>query len=261
MAKIPIERRKDNIIKRYGREQTVGYYYYLWNAINYVGEDYVRESFESVQDLGDEPVIVGDYSSDDGTRELAEEYGFNVITIPKNEFKFAEAKVENAIIHNAKSNFLVDLSVHYKYPKIMDEFCRYWLKQNIFEIERKILIIRGKFFNDDGTFNRYACGSWMTYRPWWLEARGFDERGEYPWSTGPYGTNLLLHVWKLQIDEHYIGMEHKIHNNLKETYWRQKILEGKRYDPVLTRRQSRMLINKFIRNFDEAKKDVQNSYW
>ena len=258
-----INQRKKILINRYGLEQTVGYYYYLWNPIAYVGEKWVRESFESVQGLGDEPVIIGDYSSDDGTPELAREYGFKVITVPKVEgVMFHEPKVENAVIHNAKSNFLIDLSIHYNYPKKMDSFCRDWLRKNINQIDKKILIIRGKYFNADGSFGRYACGSWMTYRPYWLAVRGFDERGEYPWGAGPYGTGILRRIWKLKIDEHYIGMEHKIHRDLKHSYWREKFgIPNKEYHPMAGRMKCRALLDNIAQNFDKGVREVHNSYW
>lgn len=258
-----INQRKKELIKKHGKKQTIGYYYYLWNAINYVGEKWVRESFESVQGLGDEPVIIGDYSSDDGTKELAEEYGFKVITVPKVEgVMFAEAKIENAVIYNAKSNFLVDLSIHYNYPKKMDSFCRNWLKNNINNIDRKILILRGKYFNPDGSFGRIACGSWMTYRPYWLAVRGFDEKGCYPWGAGPYGTGILRRIWKLQIDEHYIGMEHKLHYYIKHNYWRETfgIPNRARY-PSIGRAECRALLDGIAQNFNRGVRNVKNSYW
>jgi hypothetical protein len=158
-------KRKRQVIKKYGKDQSICFYYYLANPIEYVGEKWVRESFESVVGIGDEPVIIGDYSSTDGTKELAEEFGFNVINIPREEgVHFAEAKVENAIIFNAKSNFMVDLSIHYNYPKELESKCRAWLRRNIEHIDKKILILRGKYFDNEGN-SRIIGGSWMVYRP------------------------------------------------------------------------------------------------
>ncbi|GAF70200.1 unnamed protein product, partial [marine sediment metagenome] len=73
-------KRKREIVEKYGIEPTICYYYYLWNAVDYVGEKTVRESFESMRGQGDE-IIVGDYSSTDGTPEIAKEYGFKVINV------------------------------------------------------------------------------------------------------------------------------------------------------------------------------------
>lgn len=238
---------KNQLIEKYGLEQTISYYYYLWNAISYVGRKWVKDSFESVKHLD---VIIGDYNSNDGTKELAEEYGFKVITVPKTKGKvFHESKIENAIIHNIKANFLVDLSVHYNYPKNMDDFCRNYLSKNINNIKNKILILRGKY--NDGLRN----GSWMSYKPYWLEVRGFDERCSYPF-VGQYGTNILLNFWKLKYEEHYIGMVHKPHFKIRAN-WRKQYIKPIHEERIL----SHTLVNNLINDFNGNINKVQNSYW
>lgn len=258
-----IKQRKREIIRKYGTEQSISYYFVLWNPIAYAGEQWVRDTFESVQGIGYEPVTIADYSSDDGTKELAEEYGFRVITVPKDKgVLFNESKCQNAMIHNSKSNFLCDLSIQYNYPKIMEEFNKFWLSKNIGDIVEKVLILRGKYFNPDGSFGRYATGSWMIYRPYWLAVRGFDERCVYPWGGGPYATRILLVVLKLKIEEHYIGMEHKKHLILKHSYWRDTFnIPNKDYNPPMRRVHARGIARPLEQNFDQGVKQVKNSYW
>ena len=59
-----IEDIKKQIVEKYNIEPTICFFYYLWNAIDYVGRANVKESFDSISGLGDE-VIVGDYSYND----------------------------------------------------------------------------------------------------------------------------------------------------------------------------------------------------
>jgi len=254
------EKLKDDLIEEYGLDQTITYYYYLWNAINYVGKKWVKESFESVYGLGDETVIVADYSSDDGTKELAESFGFKVLTVPRKKgIVFHESRLENVAIHNATSNFLVDLSIHYNYPKHMDEFCRKWLKNNINFIKEKILILRGKHYNPKGELIHIGGGSWLTYRPYWLAVRGFDERTAYPW-VGPYGTRILLKLWNLKIEEHDIGLRHKYHYGIKPPH-RRKYFKGKGIGYHLQRGEVKPIVDELIENFEEILPKVHNSYW
>ncbi|MHA1408737.1 MAG: hypothetical protein ACTSQY_00215 [Candidatus Odinarchaeia archaeon] len=193
-------------------------------------------------------MTVGDYSSDDGTKELAEEFGFKVITVPKTRgIAFYESKIENAIIFNMRENFLVDLNIHYKYPKRLDKFCKNWLKKNIKHIKTKILILRGKYGN------RIKNGLWLVYKPYWLEVRGFDERITYPY-VGIYGTEILLRFWNLKYEECYIGMIHKEHIRIR-TRWRKTVIKTPKENKTL----SYALVNDLIKNKDVSK--VKNSYW
>lgn len=252
--------RKAQVFRKYGLAQTLEYYYVLWNAINYAGEEWVRDSFESVKHLN---VTVSDYSSDDGTPELAKEYGFKVINVPKTKGAiFNESKCQNAFLHQAKSNFTVDLSIHYNYPKVMNEFYKFWLSKNINRIGKVMLSLRAKYFTPDGRFEKYATGPWLTYRPFLLEARGFDERCHYPWGGGPYYLRIMRIVWGLEVEEQYIGIVHKQHYKLRDGY-RKKVfgIPNPNYNPNKTRMESSLLAKPIEDNFEKGIKGVVNSYW
>jgi glycosyltransferase involved in cell wall biosynthesis len=214
----------------------------LWNAIEYAGEDWVRESFESIKGQGDE-IIVGDYSSDDGTPELAKEYGFKVFNVEKTEgIMFHNTKIINKVISKSKSNFLFDLDIHTTYPKNIDEIVRSWIKCN--DITKKQLIITGLF---NGKINHNICDSMLLYKPFLLKARGFDERTSYRHGDSHYIIKLLKDVANLEFEIVFVeGMIHKDHREACE------------------RRSPKEAVGKSIhfgRSLYKGVKQVKNSYW
>lgn len=238
-------------------EPTICYYYYLWNAIDCVGEDWLRESFESIKGQGDE-IIVGDYSSDDGTPELAREYGFKVFNVEKTKgILFHTTKISNKVIFESKSNFIADLDIHITYPKNMDEIIRNWLNNN--DITKKQLIIGGLWYKDNRIIRKAynICNTAPIYRPYLLEARGYDERTYYGWGDSHYIVGLLKNVYKLEFD--YVDtddMVHKDHNSISRN--RAKTIFNIYPSPKFNSesvRFGRSLVNKF------NVKKVVNSYW
>lgn len=229
---------------------SICFYYYLYNAIEYSGEDWLRESFESIKGQGDE-IIVGDYGSTDGTPQLAEEYGFKVVNVEKTKgIMFHNTKIINKIIHESKSNFLVDLDIHTTYPKNFDEFIRNWLSDN--DITKKQLIITGLF---NGKINYNVCNSSVLYRPYLLEVRGFDERTHYRWGDSHYIIKLLKDVFQLKFEHIYIeDMIHKDHKEMCEKRSpKEMVAKSMRY--------GRDFVNRIIVNFDKGVRNVHNSYW
>ncbi len=218
-----IENRKKEIVEKYGTEPTLCYYYYLWNAINYVGRENVKQSFESVKEFKDE-VIVGDYSSDDGTRELAEECGLRVLTVEKTPgITFHESKINNKIIHNSKSNFMVDLDIHTVYPKNLSEIIRKNIRAK--DITKKQLVLRGLYCNRFGRrIVEFAhCSSGIIYKPYLLDVRGFDERTYYGCGTTYYILGIIEDIYELKIDDIYVNdMIHRFHMNQKIQTWANK---------------------------------------
>ena len=192
-----IENMKKEIVEKYGKEPTVTFFYYLWNAIDYVGRKNVKESFDSISGQGEE-VIVGDYSSDDGTPELAKECGLKVITVEKTPgITFHESKINNKIIHNTKSNFVVDLDVHTVYPKNITDIVKWNIEPK--DIIKNQLVLRGLYC--DGVGRRTAqfahCSSGIIYRPYLLKARGFDERTYYGCGTTYYIIVIIEYIFKV----------------------------------------------------------------
>ena len=260
-----IEERKKGIVEKYGIEPTITFFYYLWNAIDYVGRKNVEESFRSIAGQGDE-VIVGDYSSDDGTKELAEECGLKVVTVEKTPgITFHESKINNKVINNTKSNFVVDLDVHTVYPKNL----YYIVKWNIEEkdIINQQLVLRGLY--DDGFGRRRVefahCSSGIIYKPYLLECRGFDERTYYGCGTTYYILGILQDIYKLGIHDIYVAsMVHRYHMGHKIKRWASTfdITVNNTHDKD---RRSMDLANTCLQplrnSFDEGKKQVINSYW
>jgi len=253
-----IERRKKSIVEKYGIEPTISYYYYLCNAVDYVGEKNLRESFKSVQGLN---VIVADYSSTDKTKEIAEEYGFKVINVEKTKnIIFHESKLVNAIIHESKSNFLVDLNIHTTYPKNMDKFFRSWIQNN--DITQKQLAARGLLTNKNGNTIRRYSASCLFYKPFLIEARGFDERTFYGCGTTPYALSLLLSIYKLVWDDQPLDMIHKFHRNIKFSNLRKMFkIKSLKQSHRFSTEFGETLTDKLIHDFDKGVKKVKNSYW
>jgi len=260
-----IEERKKEIVEKYGREPTVTFFYYLWNAIDYVGIHNVRESFLSIAGQGDE-VIVGDYSSTDGTKELAEECGLKVITVEKTPgITFHESKINNKVIYNSKSNFIVDLDVHTVYP----ENLYYITKWNIepCDITKKQLVLRGLY--DEGNGRRRVefahCSSGIIYKPYLLECRGFDERTYYGCGTTYYILGILEDIYKLEIDNIYVDtMIHRFHMNHKIKRWASTFditIQNTHHKDRMSMLTANDCLQPLRNNFEEGRKKVVNSYW
>lgn len=258
-----IEDIKNNIVKKYGTEPTICYFYYLWNAVDYIGEEQVRKSFESIKGQGNE-IIVGDYSSSDGTPKIAKEYGFKVINVEKTKgILFHESKVENGIIFNSKSNFIVDLDVHSQFPPNMDNICKDLLEKN--DERKTIVILRGLMKNRDGMLNReFSSASYsLAYRPYYYEARGIDERTYYMFGTSHYVISLLLDVYNLKFYDFTLdNIVHNYHIPRKREMFRNVFkvnnINQKHHESI---NFGRSLTNPLKKNFLEGIKQVHNSYW
>ena len=260
-----MENKKKQIVEKYGLEPTVCFFYYLWNAIDYVGRKNVKESFDSISGLGDE-VIVGDYSSNDGTKELAEECGLKVITVEKTPgITFHESKINNKIVNNCKSNFVVDLDIHTVYPSNITDIIRENIKKA--DITKKQLVLRG-LYNEGNGRNRVEfahCSSGIIYKPYLLECRGYDERTYYGCGTTYYILGIIEDIYKLEMFNIYVDtMIHRFHMGHKIKRWASTfdITVNNTYDKD---RRSKDLANTCLQslrsNFDEGRKSVINSYW
>lgn len=255
-----MEEIKKNIIEKYGINSTICYYYYLWNAVDYVGEKNVRRSFESISGQGNE-IIFGNYNSDDGTKEIAEEYGFKIINVnKKRDILLHESKIVNAIVSECKSDFICDLSIHVKYPKNMDEVFKEWLKTT--DLTKKVLATRGLFCNPYNEIKRKYCASCYIYKPYLIEARGYDERTTYGFGTTHYALCLLERVYGLTLDNLELDMLHNYHTNkkFKRLKWVFKI-----HNINKTHLEAINFVDNIIApltwDFYEGVKKVKNSYW
>ncbi len=262
---LDIENRKKQIVEKYGLEPTVTFFYYLWNAIDYVGRANVKESFESISGLGDE-VIVGDYSSNDGTKELAEECGLKVISVEKTPgITFHESKIINKAIYNSKSNFVVDLDCHTVYPKNLTEI----IKKNLLrkDITKDQLVLRGLYrgYNGRERIEFSHCSSCILYKPYLLEVGGLDERTYYGFGTTFYMLGILEDIYKLEMNNIYVGnMVHRFHMHLKIPRWANIFditIDNTLENDMFSRFQATNCLKPLIQNFENGRKTVKNSYW
>ena len=73
----------------------ISYCFFTCNVIEQNGEEWVRESFDSIKGQSDDIMVV-DYSSDDNIEEIAKEYNFKFFTIDKvKDIPYHEAKLFN----------------------------------------------------------------------------------------------------------------------------------------------------------------------
>lgn len=248
-----IENIKQNIIDENGREPTLTYYYYSLNPIKYAGEEWVRQSLESICDQGE--VVIGDYNSNDGIKELAKEYGIKVLDVEPSDCMFPESKIANKIMFESKSNFMVYLNFNIIYPENFGRYCENWAKKA--NIKRKILRAEGGIYREDGSFKeKYAgCVTSIIYRPYLLYARGYDERLCYRTGTTEYAIFLLDSFFNLRWDRKFIDMKHRYYGEkdiyLKDNYG----FKGKQPSEVYS------TVEEIFDELDLECKNVVNSYW
>jgi len=260
-----IEDRKKNIVEKYGLEPTITFFYYVWNAIDYIGRKNVKESFDSIRGQGDE-VIVGDYSSDDGTKELAEECGLKVITVEKTPgITFHLSKVDNKVIHNSKSNFVVDIDIHTVFPKNFADIIKWNIESK--DITKKQLVLRGLYCDWNGRrrVEFGHCSSAIMYKPYLLEARGLDERTWYGYGSTYYILGIIEDIYKLEWDNIYVDtMIHRFHMMEKIPRWANTFditVQNTDEKDMFSRFQAINLLKPLKENFEYGVKTVVNSYW
>ncbi len=251
---------KQEIVEKYGKTPSICYYYYLWNAINYVGEEQVRKSFDSIKNQGDE-IIVGDCGSIDGTVEIAKEYGFKVIEVDQSIASLHESKIINAVTKETKCNFLVDASVHIKFSDNTTSIFKNWINNN--DITKNFPVIRGLYVEKNGTLDRRESACMMTYKPYLLEARGIDERTWYSFGSSHYLMYLIECVYELKmININIDDMIHANHQLIKTPALKNLFkLSDFGIAHLKTLVLAEALINPLLIDFKNGRKQVVNSYW
>ena len=258
-----MNKRKQRIVKEYGTDSIICYFYYLLNAVDYAGEENLRKSFESIQGQGNE-IIVGDYSSTDDTVKIAKEYGFKIVNVEKTPgVGLHTSKIVNKIVKKSNCTFMMDLDVHIEYPKNMNYVVVKWIREN--DITKKILALRGWWIDEKGELK----AEWgfvtavLTYVPYLIEARGHDERTYMGWGCGHYYLNLMEQIYNLNYDNITLDdMIHKYH--IKEKLRASKdVLKienmSEMYIPNIL--FARTLTNELKKDFKQGVKKVKNSYW
>ncbi len=258
-----MNKRKQRIIEEYGTEPTICYFYYLYNAVEYTGEENLRKSFESIQGQGNE-IIVGDYSSTDDTVKIAKEYGFKIISIKRTPgIGFHVSKLINKITKKTNCTFMVDLDVHIEYPPYVNDVVVKWIREN--DITKKQLVLRGWWIDEKGELKAEwgFASAVLNYVPYLLEVRGHDERTSMGWGCAHYWMNLMEHIYHLEWDDVILDdMIHKYHIKEKTRASEDVLKVGnmsEMYIPNIL--FARTLTNELKKDFDEGVKNVQNSYW
>ena len=257
-----IERRKIKLIREFGVKPTICFYYYLYNVVDYRGEDKVRESFDSIKGQGDE-VILGCYLPTDKTEALSKEYGFKIVKIRKDSRNnFPESRIRNKVTINTKCNFLVPLNINVVYEKGFDKIIKDCLKA--IDVSKYALKVRYNFEDSNGRIGRRQYGfSYVFYRPYLLYARGYDDRTSYAFGSQKYGVSLLQDIYKLRTKIYDSSMYHRYHNDIKIPMMHKLISRNFIIDDLKIRRGalSRRLISELCINFPSGVKNVENSYW
>jgi len=252
---------KRNIIAEYKIKPTICFYYYLYNVVDYCGEEVVRKSFESISKQGDE-VILGCYLPTDDTEKIGKEYGFKIVKVDEDDRNnFPESKIRNKVIINTNCNFVVPININVVYSKNIAGVIRRWLNNNY--IRNKTLKISYKFQDVDGNIGRRRYGfSTVFYRPFLLRARGYDERTSYAAGSQKYGVRLFKDVYRIKTQSYNSNMVHGYHNNLKLPMLR-KFFPNSTIHKLKSRRGRVVnnLINELLIDFNEGVKRVNNSYW
>lgn len=256
-----IHQKKNRIVREHGLEPTICFYYYLYNVVDYCGEKIVRESFDSIKGQGDE-VILGCYLPTDKTEEIAKEYGFKVVKIGKDDRNnFPESRIRNKVIINTKCNFVVPVNINVVYNENIGDVIRNWIAHN--DIRRFTLKVRYNFESVDGEIGRKRYGfSHVSYRPFLLYVRGYDERTSYAAGSQKYGVRVLRDVLNLKIHVHNSDNYHRYHNHIKLPKLRE--LFPNTTVAMLKARRGRIvdaLIRELGSNLDTNIQNVKNSYW
>lgn len=258
-----MNKRKRRIVEEYGKEPTICYYYYLYNAVEYAGEENLRKSFESIVGQGDE-IIVGDYSSTDDTVKIAKEYGFKVINIEKTQgIGIYTSKMINKITWETNCTFMFDLDVHIEYPPYTKDLLVKWINEN--DMIKKILILRGWWIDEKGELKAEwgFSSATLNYVPYLLEARGHDERTFMGWGCSHYWMQLMNEIYNLKYYDILLDdMIHKYHMPEKTRAAENIIKVGNMSEMHIPNILfARKLTDELKTNFDEGVKNVKNSYW
>jgi len=249
---------KRDIVEKYGAEPTIGYYYYSLNPTEYVGEEQVRKSFDSVKQHG-ENVIIGDYSSTDNIKEIVEEYGFTFLTIEKTpEIFFHEPKIANKIIKEAPQNFLCYLNFWIHYPENFSNFLINWLNNNngkthYLKMTGYAMYPDGKLFKTNHLRPSHSVST-LLYRPFLYEAHGYDERTTYNAGTRNYAVGLMTRVFGLDVHAHFFPFIHANHKRIHLD----KVTKNQKKEGFAA---TTLMLGDLSRRFYRAAKKVKNSYW
>ena len=235
----------------------VSYCYFTCNMVKLNGEKWVRESFDSIKNQSDD-ILVVDYSSDDNIKEIADEYDFRFFTVDKVEgLPFHDAKLWNKGIYEAKYDLIVPISPDCIYDENLTEFILEWYGY----YGHKKYLLTSYYIKQLPNKRLSGVSGVMAvyYRPYLLKARGCDERtyirGGPNRGTHRYSLRIMMEVFGLK--QFWVVMKsfHRYHK------FRSPGLSKVSFDKFLGKFTTTSMIRPMKENFNEAVKDVVNSYW
>jgi len=235
-------------------DNDITYAFPMKDILTLRGEKFVLDCFDSIADQSDD-IIVIDYESEDGKtlEEICNSYGFKFFTVERNDKWFDMAKVSNKAIIEAKHGLFARLTPDIIYPQEFTDYIKTFYKYH--DKFKEALVFR-IYMDRKGEKEMGTTGIWNTELL--LKARGIDERTSYYHGTHPYLRDLSLYVFKLKFFESikYFNLIHRDHPvankqviNLHNSARGVKLVHWE------------FLIKNLVNDFENAVKNVVNSYW
>lgn len=198
----------------YNKIEGISYFFPVCDIIKQSGEEWVRESFDSIKDQSDD-IIVVDYSSNDDIKKLTEEYNFRFFRINKVKgIPYYDARLWNKAILEAKYDIFVMLTPDNIMDKNLTNIILKWYEEHDYKkyfLTVSMLtyqMIYGKVFSENGLVFVY-------YRPFLLKVRGLDERtyiGEgQDRGTHRYSIRIMFEIFNLKKSYILTDSIHKYH--------------------------------------------------
>ncbi|MEE9439558.1 MAG: sulfotransferase domain-containing protein [Saprospiraceae bacterium] len=243
-------------VKEPETNEGVTYVYPTINMIKQRGEQWVRDSFESLKGQSDD-IIVVDYSSSDNIEEIAKEYGFRFFNIEKTPgFYFHMSKMFNKAVIESKYDYFVRVTPDCVYPKGLTKRILKFYKGR----DPNKFILCFEYTNTVPITRKRRGRSLAYYKPLLIKARGWDERTSYFMKEHVYGQQLMYKVFKLKLQNSSIKLLHREHPK-KTTDVK---VQNEIFPPDLVKQANRVFKNflpKLATNIDRYVVNVQNSYW
>lgn len=235
----------------------VSFGYMCHNMIKLRGYEVVKTSFEKMRGQSDDIMVLDNFGEDSKElKKLSEEFGFRYISVKPSKYswEFDIAKISNTIVTKAKHDIVVRLSPEILYPYNFSMYISSFF--NTFDPREWFIGFR--VFNKipNGTIKATPMEEWTIYKPYFIKARGWDERSTYFRAEDHYGYGIMDYVFncKKHVPDHYY-LIHRDHKKKKgyeaREEWNRKIRLWN------WKNQLQMLKN----NVEKNNKFVENSLW
>lgn len=218
------------------------------NIIKKRGEDFVRESFESLCNQSND-IIVMDYGSEDNIKEVSESYGFKFFNVPKTlGFYFHISKMTNKSIFEAKEKYYARVTVDVVYhPKTTVHITNLLNKKK----DNECVTIQVK-----KSYSNFKSPMTIYNRNMLLETKGIDERIYFYGGEHKYLRQVYLNRFNLipTYDYNYLKLWHRPHSRDYPISIESKIYK-------LQREWTNKKIEELRNDFEANIVNAINSYW